>query len=222
MTPVGGLRAILFDFDYTLGDSSRAAVDCMRHALRQMGLPDRDPETCARTIGLSLRDTLVALAGPEAAEQFDTFHRYFRQRADEIMAPWTALYPFTLPLLTALRARGLRLGIVSNKEAFRIRAILSRFVPEDPVDAIVGPSDAGASKPAPDGLLVALRRLEVPACAALYVGDSTVDARAAAAAGLPLVAVTTGHTSAAELEPYRPATLLPDAGALLDWLDAPR
>lgn len=212
-------HAILFDFDYTLGDSSPAAVDCLRTALRGLGLPDRDPDTCARTIGLALPAALAALAGPENAHLAPEFHRLFMARADEVMVLWTSLYPFTATLLATVRARGIREGIVSNKEAFRIRGILERFGLADMVDTIVGAGDVPAPKPAPDPLLAGLQRLGVDQAHVLYVGDNLVDAQAAAAAGIPFIAVTTGHTQADEFTVYEPVAILRDASGVLALLD---
>jgi phosphoglycolate phosphatase len=219
MTTAGPFRAILFDFDYTLGDSSPAAVDCMRFALRGMGLPDVDPATCAATIGLALPETLVALAGTDQAHRAAEFHALFMQRADEVMVPWTTVYPFTAPLLGGLRAAGMRIAIVSNKERFRIEGILARFGLPDVVDAIVGAGDVAAPKPAPDSLLAALVRLGVAADEALYVGDNTVDARAASAAGITFVAVTSGHTNAEAFAPWQPLAVLADASGIPALLD---
>lgn len=219
MTKAGPYRAILFDFDYTLGDSSPAAVDCMRTALRAMGLPDVDPETCARTIGLALPETLVALAGYEQAHRAPEFHRLFMQRADEVMVPWSKIYPFAPALLADVRAAGLRIAIVSNKERFRIEGIFARFGLSDVVDAIVGAGDVAAPKPAPDALLKGLESLGVSAGEALYVGDNLVDARAASAAGIAFVAVTTGHTNAEAFAPWEPLAVLPDASGVLALLD---
>jgi len=217
--PASPVRAVLFDFDYTLGDSSPGAIDCLRYALRGLGLRDRDPETCARTIGLALPDALVALAGDEHRHLAPEFHRLFMARADEVMVPRATIYPFAGPLLASLRAAGLRTAIVSNKEAFRIEGILARFGLQGAADTIVGAGDVASPKPAPDALLLALERLDTPRAQALYVGDNVVDAQAAAAAGLRFVAVTTGTTPASALAAWRPIAILPDASGVLDLLD---
>jgi phosphoglycolate phosphatase len=212
------VRAVLFDFDYTLGDSSPAAVDCLRYALSGLGLPDRDRDACARTIGLALPDALVALAGPENAPLSLEFHRLFMERADEVMVAWATVYPFAGELLAILRAAGIRTGIVSNKERFRIEGILTRFGLSDVVDTIVGAGDVAAPKPAPDAILLGVERLGVVASETLYVGDNLVDARAAAAAGVAFVGVTTGHTTAVAFAPWQPLAVLPDAGGVPDLL----
>ncbi len=47
-------RAVLFDFDYTLGDSSEGIVLCVNRALESLGRPPAPPEAIRPTIGLSL------------------------------------------------------------------------------------------------------------------------------------------------------------------------
>jgi phosphoglycolate phosphatase len=210
--------AVLLDFDYTLADSSAGAVDCMRHALAHLGLADVDPATCARTIGLSLPDTLVALAGAEHAHLAPEFVRLFMQRADVVMVPRTVIYPETPPALEALGRLGYRRAIVSTKYRFRIEETLARDGFTGLVDAIVGGEDVAAHKPAPDALYVALERLAATAEESLYVGDSLVDAQAAQAAGLAFVAVTSGHTPAEAFVPYAPLAVLGGVAELVPWL----
>lgn len=210
--------AVLLDFDYTLADSSAGAVDCMRHALAELGLPDMAPETCARTIGLSLPDTLTALAGAEHAHLAPGFVSLFMQRADEIMVPRTVVYPETPSTLEALGQLGFRRAIVSTKYRFRIEQVLMRDGLTDLVETIVGGEDVAAHKPAPDALYLALERVRVSAKEALYVGDSLVDAQAAQAAELAFVAVTSGHTSAEVFAPYSPLAVLGGVAELVPWL----
>ena len=211
-------RAALFDFDYTLGDSSLGAVDCMRYALAALGLPDVDAQTCASTIGLSLPETLVALAGEEHAPLASAFHELFMARADVVMVPQAIVYPFTGDLLSRLRRAGLSLAIVTNKRRDRIEGILARYNLATAVDAIIGSADVPSPKPAPDALLLAAERLGITLAEAVYVGDNLVDARAARAARVPFVAVTSGHTTAEAFAPFGPQAVLRDASALPDTL----
>jgi phosphoglycolate phosphatase len=211
-------RATLFDFDYTLADSSAGAVDCMRYALAELRLPDVDPVACARTMGLSLPATLAALAGEQHAHLAPEFVRLFMQRADIVMVPRTVVYPETPPLLAALGRLGCRRAIVSTKYRFRIEEVLARDGLAGLVEAIVGGEDVAAHKPAPDALHLALERVGAAADEALYVGDSLVDAQAAQSAGVAFVAVTSGHTPAEAFAPYAPLAVLGGVGELLGWM----
>ena len=188
-------RAVLFDFDYTLGDTTEGIVLSANAALKRMGLQEQPEEVIRRTIGLSLRDTYRALTGdgnPEAAESFAAF---FRERADQVMAESAVLYPFVPHLLQTLRAQGIRTGIVTTKFRYRILQILGKYGLTDSVDCIVGAEDVKEEKPAPDGILTAIKKLGVKKEETLYVGDSAVDAAAAGRADVDFAGVLSGTTS---------------------------
>ena len=190
------VQAVLFDFDYTLADSSPGVVDCIQFAFHRMGLPRAPANRIRRTIGLSVPETLVDLAGERLRCRSDEFRRLFRERADQVMAANTAVFDTAAPALEWLREQGVKTGIVSTKFRYRIESILAREGLSEMVDVIVGGEDVEREKPDPAGLSAAVERLEVAPAAALYVGDSLTDAETARRAGVRFVAVLTGTTEA--------------------------
>ncbi len=210
-------RAVLFDFDFTLGDASREIVHCARRAMAALGRPEPDAEAVRRLIGLPLPEIYRQLAGEDGAGAA-RFHELFVECADELAGRWTRLYPGVPEMLAALRGRGLSLGIVSTKLVRRIESVLSRFGLEDLFDTVVGIEGLARLKPHPDPLLLALDRLRVPAHEALYVGDAAADGQAARAAGVPWVAVLTGPAGREELERHAPVAVLGRVTELPDLL----
>ena len=190
----GRTEAVLFDFDYTLVDSSEGCIDASNSALAALGLPQAEPDRIRRTIGLSLAESFRALTGLDDEALAEAYFRHFVARADRVMADKTVLLPGVARAVAVLRARGLRLGIVSTKFRYRIEAILGRDGLLEPFATIVGGEDVSHPKPHPEGLGLALARLELAAEHALYVGDSAVDAEAARRAGVPFAAVLSGTT----------------------------
>ena len=187
-------RAVLFDFDYTLGDSTKGIVLSANAALQRMGLEAQSEEAIRRTVGLSLRDTYRALTGDENPQAADSFAAFFREKADQVMAESAVLYPSVPPLLKALRSQGLRTGVVTTKFRYRILQILGKYGLTDALDCIVGAEDVKEEKPSPEGILLAMERLGMRKEEILYVGDSAVDAAAAERAGVAFAGVLTGTT----------------------------
>ena len=109
---VGRLQAILLDFDYTLADSSRGVIDCIDFALKALGLPPVSDEAACRTIGLSLPDTLIQLAGAEHADKGDAFTRLFVQRAEQVMAEKTTLFAWTPGVVRAMSTSSSMLSVL--------------------------------------------------------------------------------------------------------------
>ena len=85
-------KAFIFDFDYTLGDSTEGIVQSVLFALSQLHEGSRTTEEIRRTIGLSLKDTYFTLTSNMSEEKADLFAKYFKQKADEVMV-------VTIPIL---------------------------------------------------------------------------------------------------------------------------
>ncbi len=213
-------RIVLFDFDYTLADSSPGVIESVNWALGRLGLPTRSEAAIRRTIGLSLHATYAALAGDEAREaDVDRFVGLFVHRADEVMADATSLLPGAAEAALALVGAGVTVGIVSTKFRRRIEAVLARESLREPFSAIIGGEDVSAHKPDPACLNAACAALGAFPAACLYVGDSAVDGEAATRAGMSFVGVLTGVTDKAALEAWDPLAVLPSVRQLPNWLE---
>ncbi|MBN1934676.1 MAG: HAD-IA family hydrolase, partial [Anaerolineae bacterium] len=216
------IQTLIFDFDYTLADSSRAVIDCIDFALRGLGLDPVSDEAACRTIGLPVSETLLALVGERHRDQCDAFSRLFMQRADQVMTLKTRLFDYTPQTIRRLREAGLTLGIVSTKRRYRIEEILARDDMLAPFDLIVGGEDVTRHKPDPQSLLLALDRLGVDPARTLYIGDSVIDAQAAQNAGLVFVAVLSGTTPRDAFATYPTYVILQDLSELPTLLDGRR
>ena len=212
------IGAVIFDFDYTLADSSPGVIDCVSFAFGRLGLPPPSPERIRKTIGMSLPDTLASLAGPEHAALSDEFDRLFVQRADEVMVEFTRLFDHVPDAVRELKSLGLSLGIVSSKYRRRIEATLGAANLLESFDVIVGGEDVREFKPSPVGLRMALEGLASSVEAALYVGDSTTDAETARRAQVAFVAVLSGVTPREEFAPFPVTAVLSDVSELPHYL----
>lgn len=186
------LRAVIFDFDLTLADSTAGAIDCINHALKCLGLPTAPDRRILESIGLSLPDTLAYVTGKTDPPMVEAFAHHFVARADEVMAELTVLYECVPPMVRTLQAAGLAQAIVSSKFRYRIERIVAREQLADCFPVIVGAEDTPYHKPHPAGLLQAMSRLDCRPDEVVYVGDHPVDAQAARGAGIGFVAVPTG------------------------------
>lgn len=214
------IKAVLFDFDYTLADSSDAIVECFNTALAGIGLEKAEPVAIRRTIGLSIPDSLAQVAGREHLPREEEFRRHWRRRSNEIMIEWTRVFEWTPRATAELREAGLRLGIVSTKYRRPIASTLERHGLEERFEVIVGGEDVERHKPHPEGLLRAAAGLGVEPRQCLYVGDSVADAAAAGEAGTPFVGVLSGMTPAEAFEGHRSLAVLPHIGALPELVRA--
>ncbi len=208
-------KAYIFDFDYTLADSSRGIVTCFRRVLERHGYTDVTDRDIKRTIGRTLEESFSILTGVDEAAVLAAYKREYGKEADVCMTANTVLFPETAEVLEGLKARGAVLGIVSTKFRFRILDLLEQKGRPDWVDFIVGGEDVRTPKPSPEGLLLAVGRAGCMAEDVLYVGDSIVDACTAQAAGVDFVGVLNGMTTREELAAYPHCAIADDLRGLL-------
>ena len=182
-------KAYLFDFDYTLADSSRGIVMCFRNVLAMHGHDGISDEAIKRTIGKTLEESFTILTGIDDKETLAAYRKEYVAQADKLMTANTVLFPETLDVLSRLKDRGAKIGIISTKYRYSL-------------DIIVGGEDVKTPKPSPEGLMFAIGRLGLETADVLYCGDSTVDAETARNAGADFAGVLHGMTTRYELEMY--------------------
>lgn len=227
------LDGILFDKDGTLFDFSRTWNAWAGELIddTSAGDPDR-----AERLAAALRYDLGArafrpdspvIAGTnrEAAElaasalpewSVEAMERHLMERAARLrQVPAADL----VPLLGALRADGLKLGVMTNDTEYAARAHLEQAGIDRFFDMVIGFDSGYGAKPEPDPLLAFARAQGIAPERVAMVGDSTHDLIAGRAAGMVCVAVLTGTALEHELAPFADH-VLPDIGHLPDWLAA--
>ena len=217
-------QTYLFDFDYTLADSSKGIVMCYRNVLERHHHTGISDEAIKRTIGKTLVESFSLLSGITDADTLEAYRKEYVKEADKYMTANTRLFPETSHVLATLKARGAKLGIISTKYRYRIMELLGHALPESTVDLIVGGEDVQTPKPSPEGVFIALEKLQTEKTDVLYVGDSTVDAETARstvdaetarAAGIDFAGVLHGTTTLEELAAYPHTGIMNDLTALL-------
>lgn len=192
----------LFDFDYTLADSSRGIVTCYRNVLERHHHTGITDEAIKRTIGKTLQESFSIMTGITDTDTLEMYRKEYVKEADTHMTVNTFLFPETIEVLTRLKKNGAKLGIISTKYRYRIMELLGKKLPENFLDIIVGGEDVRHPKPAPEGVLFAIGHLGCRKEDVLYVGDSTVDAETAQAAQVDFAGVLHGATTYDELAAY--------------------
>ena len=200
-------HAVIFDLDGTLLNTLGDLTAAVNHALTACGLPTRTEEEIRTFIGDGVRQLIARSCPPDtdaATQEAVLAHNapYYAAHNMELTAP----YDGVVALLTALREQGVKTAVVSNKQDKSVQALCAHYF-DGLLDVAVGGSDARPLKPAPDGLLYAMERLDVTPDEVWYVGDSVQDVQTARAAGVRCVAVTWGFQDAARLAAEQPACM---------------
>lgn len=188
------LQAFIFDLDGTLLDTLGDLAASVNYALQTCGMPQHCIDDVRRFVGNGVR-LLMERAVPDGAanprfeEAFTTFRQHYLEHSLDTTRPYDGI----MEMLQALRSRGFRTAVVSNKFYAATQELCQHFF-ADSIEVAIGEHEAEdiRKKPAPDTVNEALRQLGVSREHAVYVGDSDVDVATAAASGMPCISVLWG------------------------------
>jgi N-acetyl-D-muramate 6-phosphate phosphatase len=188
------IAAVLFDLDGTLIDSAPdlgAAADQMRVA---RGMPSFPLSAYRHMAGAGARGMLGVAFGIGADDPtFETLREEFFVNYAACMTQRTVAFDGVAELIAHFEQRQLPWGVVTNKSA-RFTDPLTRAMPLfGSAGTIVSGDTTPYSKPHPEPLLEAARRLKVAPEQCLYVGDDERDVIAGQAAGMKTVAANYGY-----------------------------
>ncbi len=210
-------KVVIFDFDYTLGDSSEGIIASINYALDKMGIQKPGRDKAVKTIGMSLGSTYEILSGRNSASEKEEFEKYFKEKADEVMVSNTFLYNGVVEMLKNLHAKGLKTAIVTTKYHYRIGQILKVNNATSLIDGVIGGDDVTTPKPSPEGINKIKEQFNVHLEEILYAGDSIVDAEAAQGAGVDFLAVLTGTTPYEAFKNYPYASIINSITDIEGW-----
>jgi HAD superfamily hydrolase (TIGR01549 family) len=212
-------QAILFDFDFTLGDASASIYEGFCYAMEKMGYPRPTFEAVRLTIGAMLEDGFTQLTGEKDPEKRSEFRRWFQEKVEGRQAEKTVLFPGAEDLLRSLHQKGVKLGVVTNKRSTTLHEILDRFELTSLMSFTTGGEMVKAAKPDPEGLNKGIQALGVDRSAVLYCGDTVIDAATARNAGVDFCAVLNGTTPGEDFAAYPSVHIAPDLPELKTWLE---
>jgi len=210
------IRAVLYDFDGTLADSTELIMRCYRHTMTTY-LGDCPPdEEWLSGFGTPLAEQIARFARTtdENAAMLDTYRAHQDQLFDTELRP----FPGADRTLAELERRGVPMAIVTSRlRRATLRGLdvcgLSRHF-----DVVITPEDVVHAKPDPEPVLAALARLGIPPHQALFVGDSPHDIAAGRAAGTRTAGVLWGPFPRRALEEAGPDFLLTRQDEVLELL----
>jgi phosphoglycolate phosphatase len=190
--------AVVLDLDGTLVDSSEDIAEAMNHALTAHGIgavtasqvgaalgggPTILVEKCLTAAGLATHDPALV------ASVLDAYSDRYRAHP----ATHTRLFDTAEAVLPALHARGVLIGVCTNKRTSIAEAVLDAVGLSSIIGAVVGSDTTPTPKPQPGHLTDTVALLGAEDRRVLYVGDNDIDRRTAAAAGVTYAQVAWGH-----------------------------
>ncbi|MCR4664361.1 MAG: HAD family hydrolase [Paludibacteraceae bacterium] len=223
-------QIVIFDLDGTLLNTIADLGAACNHALARCGLPTHAPEDYPRLVGnginrlieRALPEAYAALGEEERTRQVMRVRQEFVPYYNNHNCDLTHPYEGITDVLEALKKKGIRLAVASNKYHEATLHIVRHFF-GNTFDCVYGEREGIPRKPDPqivrDILQAAGGQENGITQHTLYVGDSPVDIETARRAGVPVAACTWGFASREELTAARPDFIIdspPDIIALTE------
>ena len=179
------IKAILFDFDGTLADTAPDLGHALNRQRIARGLPELPlskirPQASAGSRGLLGLGFNIKPDDDQYEFMREEFLDFYTQR----LCHDTCLFPGINELLDQLDARKLPWGIVTNKPARFAHPLIEILGLAQRVGCVICGDDIRNTKPHPEPLLTASKKMDIDPAHCIYLGDDIRDVQASLAAGM--------------------------------------
>ena len=221
---------ILFDLDGTLIETAPEIADAVNDTLAGFDLPPVTQQQVNDWIGHGTRTLLIqaladvgktTLEAVQAADNFKQIEAAFGTHYEQRCGTRSHLYPCVRETLQALRAQGVKLVVMTNKEGRYTQVVLDAHELAPLFDHVISGDTLPVKKPNPAGIDDCLQRFGVPRERALFVGDSSIDVATARNGGITVWALPYGYNMGEPIESCNPDRVIPDFSALTTLLPTP-
>ncbi len=196
------IKAAIFDLDGTLSFTLESIALSGNSALEAAGMKPFDQDCYKYFCGdgpNELVRRMLRASGDTECSRYDElrplYGEFFAKYADYNVVPYKGMPK----ALKALKERGIKLAVLSNKPHPQTIQVVEKLYGEGLFDAMQGQTDTIARKPAPDGALLIAKKLGVKPDECLYVGDTGTDMQTGNSAGMHTVGALWGYRTREEL-----------------------
>ncbi len=195
------IRLAIFDFDGTLADTRRTIVCTQQQTLSELGKRVPDEQTCAATIGLTLKNCFLTLCPTLTESELDRCADIYHRRFDEnkrLIPPM--LFDGVDETLAELSRQGIAIAIATSRNSRSLHELLEELGISEYVAYTVGGDNVTRPKPDAQPVEMVLSAMGIAAEEAIVVGDMPVDIMMGAGAGVRTCGVSYGNATRKELE----------------------
>lgn len=195
-------KAIVFDLDGTLVNSTLDYADAANDVLNSYDFPTHSLEAYERFIGYGI-EAFVSSILPDCYEPgskvFEKCLREFRRRYTTNCCVYTTLYEGIVDMLDNLHNRQVSLNVLTNKPHDLALKVVDAYLSQYTFDYVIGYKAPYRLKPQPDAALSIARNLRVLPGEIVFVGDTPADMYTAQNAGMFPLGVAWGFRARQDL-----------------------
>lgn len=212
---LGNVKNIIFDLDGTLIDSSEGVIIATNYALESVGAEPRTDDEIKSFIGYPL-DVMF----PNFTDApIDDLKRAFQKKGRGLIVEKARPLPEVDDVLESLHTKNLRLAIATTKFKHHTIGTVEKLGWTEYFAALASGDEVAEVKPAPDIILLALKKLQAVPEQTIMVGDTINDIIAARKAGIRVIAVKSPFGND-DLSSHNPDLILESLGQLIPLLES--
>ena len=212
-------RAAVFDLDGTLLNTLADLTDSGNELLASYGLPPHTEQEYRYFVGNGSRKLMERILPGEPPQRIDEALSRYKAIYERRLTAKSKPYDGILNMLAALRKRGVKLAVCTNKHISAAEALIQTCFPTNLFDAFEGDKPGVPRKPDPAHVRILLDKLGVASEETVYLGDSGVDMQTARNTGTLSVGVLWGFREKDELLENGAEVLLSHPSELMEKVE---
>ena len=195
------IKCVIFDLDGTLLNTIEDITDALNLALIKQGLSSYSIKEVMYFVGSGV-DLLIDRALKArglSTDYFTIIKKEYLSAYEHCQKNKTKPYPGIIPLLIALKEKGMKLAVISNKPQADTEKVVAYYFPEGLFHQVVGARKGIPLKPNPEVVWQTMATLQVNNKETIYIGDSDIDMKTAINAKVKSIGCTWGFRTLEEL-----------------------
>ena len=192
------IKAIIFDLDGTLLDTSKDIGYVLNQTLEEFGLPLIDIDEVKKMVGGG-SENLIRKAIKNAPVEFEKIHAAFVAKYAQNDNDLTSLYEKEDEVLKKFADSGIKLCLLTNKPHAATMAVFEKFLSEFGFCEVLGQTEYYRVKPDPSSTFAILKKSGIECSECVFVGDGETDCLTAKNVGMRCISVLWGYRSREEL-----------------------
>ncbi len=193
-------KAIIFDLDGTLLDTSEDIRKVLNGTFKNFSLPEISLSSTMEYVGNGARKLVERAVGQKDAEFVEKVYRDYSKRFQECDNNLTCLYPNEREVLENFKNAGVKMAILTNKPQRATERVFAKFLANFGISIVLGQTEYCPLKPNPAQVFKILKEFGVERKECLFVGDGETDIATARNANLSCASVLWGFRSREQLE----------------------
>lgn len=214
-------KTVIFDLDGTLLDTLEDIAGATNRVLKEKSFPTHKLDAYRYFVGDGSK-MLITRALPEDKRDEDTVLTCFKMLIKDYGQNWkinTKPYEGITEMLDVLKARGLKMSVLSNKPHEFTKRCVTEFLSNWSFDVVLGQRDKFPQKPDPVCAIKIARQIDMLPSDFLFLGDTAIDMKTAIAAGMFPVGALWGFRPLKELQESGAGALIKKPIEIFNLLD---